>query len=718
MGTCTYNGTTNTITITGYLLGVVTPWGLEAVYDADKAGIIYLDTRTGISAVDGASDPLTSTLRPADYRLLGGNRYDLGIATSSFNFTTTQSLTAYSRWLSAGTETSGTYADTATDNGTEYVLSEEVADPCLFMSLLYLDAVRDSTSISVHIHGYYIGGVGHTVDVSLWNNTTSELDFIGTMPNEASEQIYTFNASGTISDYVNGSDPTGAVEVFFNHVPTDSATPAHELHLDQVIIDTVCAASATVTLIGTDAIGNAQTEDIIVTGNLSYDAKKYFRTLTASQVTAFTGVGSFDYNVHQHQWGVVWKQGNQYLFDCKLIVGDGSTETYWFDHSKQICFNGNVVTGNDEDLIYIRTGATFNAGSVLDAPTKTSYRGINFTSLEDTYTNTRLIYADADAVVNLYSSTFFAAYAGMTGDLSHSLYNLGASCRVWNCNFPKGVYLKEPNCDVSNNYICQAYYFITNPGASAVFSRTICSYASYGLHLNAERTITDFYSRGATHLVQIDAAFPNNGVASLVDADVDAWTFEWHATPTGESVNRKCTFNLTVLTSSGAAVGTANCSLKDNTATEVFNVDTNASGVIATQTVTRGFFNQPNGDTLQDKSPHTLTISKAGYETFTQTFTLTEETSWVITLFTTAEDALTPALSGDAAPTDVADGRTFYNTDATTKLTGSMLLPLPTKTRTIIKRVENPADEALLMATGVLLVRNRQLKRKLKEYKK
>lgn len=37
------------------------------------------------------------------------------------------------------------------------------------------------------------------------------------------------------------------------------------------------------------------------------------------------------------------------------------------------------------------------------------------------------------------------------------------------------------------------------------------------------------------------------------------------------------------------------------------------------------------------------------------------------------------------------------------------------KTRTRIKYVENPADEALLMATGVLLVRNRQLKRKLKE---
>jgi hypothetical protein len=40
-------------------------------------------------------------------------------------------------------------------------------------------------------------------------------------------------------------------------------------------------------------------------------------------------------------------------------------------------------------------------------------------------------------------------------------------------------------------------------------------------------------------------------------------------------------------------------------------VATSGSGDIATQTVSRGYYDQAHGNTLQDYGPHTLTISKA-----------------------------------------------------------------------------------------------------------
>ena len=72
-------------------------------------------------------------------------------------------------------------------------------------------------------------------------------------------------------------------------------------------------------------------------------------------------------------------------------------------------------------------------------------------------------------------------------------------------------------------------------------------------------------------------------------------------------------------------------------------------------------------------------------------------------------------LTGTAQPDNVVAGKTFYNTDPLTQLTGIYVAPSGVASRrTVVKHVVNPADETLLMATGVLLVRNRQLKRKLK----
>ncbi|MFA5366240.1 MAG: hypothetical protein WC325_13750, partial [Candidatus Bathyarchaeia archaeon] len=70
-------------------------------------------------------------------------------------------------------------------------------------------------------------------------------------------------------------------------------------------------------------------------------------------------------------------------------------------------------------------------------------------------------------------------------------------------------------------------------------------------------------------------------------------------------------------------------------------------------------------------------------------------------------------LTGTATEADVANGKTFYSDDATTKQTGTYNPPtIPKiKTRTITKK--DPLTEPALMATAVLLIENRKLKRKI-----
>ena len=73
-------------------------------------------------------------------------------------------------------------------------------------------------------------------------------------------------------------------------------------------------------------------------------------------------------------------------------------------------------------------------------------------------------------------------------------------------------------------------------------------------------------------------------------------------------------------------------------------------------------------------------------------------------------------MTGTATPSDVRKGKTFYNTDASTQLTGVYTTPTvyPPPPKTKIKHVENPINEPLALTTTVLLaqkVRDARLRR-------
>lgn len=73
-------------------------------------------------------------------------------------------------------------------------------------------------------------------------------------------------------------------------------------------------------------------------------------------------------------------------------------------------------------------------------------------------------------------------------------------------------------------------------------------------------------------------------------------------------------------------------------------------------------------------------------------------------------------MTGTATPADVRKGKTFYNTDAGTQLTGTYTPPIvyPPPPKTKIKHVQNPINEPLALTTAVLLaekVRDARLRR-------
>jgi len=149
--------------------------------------------------------------------------------------------------------------------------------------------------------------------------------------------------------------------------------PKNDLYI--VVTAWTNMTTATIRLVGTDANGDAQTEDIVVTGNGTYNAAKLFKTLIQSQITVFTksDTGSFSYEVAQGQWGVVWRPSPVptweacYHFDAKIQIGDGTTATWFADTNKLVEFYPMV----DPNIgILVKNNATFRLGVLIDAAKK------------------------------------------------------------------------------------------------------------------------------------------------------------------------------------------------------------------------------------------------------------------------------------------------------------------------------------------------------------
>jgi hypothetical protein len=312
--------------------------------------------------------------------------------------------------------------------------------------------------------------------------------------------------------------------------------------------------------------------------------------------------------------------GTQIICAGKIVIGDSSNACVFTDTNKQIFFNG---AGGSANWIRVKTGSTLTLGTLLNAGRYSTNAGcsILFTMSYGFIT----ILADSGSAVSFYSCLVVAS-SSCVG----SVAGVGLS-KVWNCVL-NNVQLASTS---STSNIFNVYIQINEvafSGLNGVIDTLVIRDSRYVALVGGNVTAKNVNGAGLTTKT-FDVYGSSGYNVYLINPIMDAWTFNFLA-GCDTKVYRQYEFDLT--TDAGATV-----TLTNNAGTVVFT-ETTATGTITTQTVSRGYYAQATGDTLQDYAPHTLTITLNGKQTYTDTLTLTEKTKLDITLQT----AITPITSG------------------------------------------------------------------------
>lgn len=126
-----------------------------------------------------------------------------------------------------------------------------------------------------------------------------------------------------------------------------------------VKLTATCTArsGATCDFAGTDAWGNAQTENGIDISSGSATSTKYFAAIDAAGITVDGMTNGDDFDVAQGRWGVVWERvaDGDYYISANLHVGDGSTATY-FQSKNELVYFANGYTFQAEDQATLELG--------------------------------------------------------------------------------------------------------------------------------------------------------------------------------------------------------------------------------------------------------------------------------------------------------------------------------------------------------------------------
>lgn len=414
---------------------------------------------------------------------------------------------------------------------------------------------------------------------------------------------------------------------------TQQVSPADDLALKLNLIITSLSDSGNTTIDGFDKDGVAQTETVIITANTTYITSKWWQN-----VTLLTCYGDYTIEVTQSRWGVVWRttpldgdEEQYYVEGPTLVLGDDSTPTYFKLTDVQVYF----YTSRTRWATHIRVekNVWFQLGEVEDANAKTVRYGVQ---LFFDHPNDALVYGmgfsgDATTAYRFYGSTF-----------SNGLIDLGSNnITIWSCTF-----LSSPMSDanwgdfdrltLSRGYMHNVFgalndVFIYNTNPGYAYNRR------YGA---GSHEITNLKVRNTTYLLRLEAF---DGTLNVVDADTDTWAIQWRVyywDSEGE-VNRRYSFDLTVVYDNGTAIPNVNATLTDVDNSTVFSYLTDSNGQISTQKVTYVFYNQtdPYNATATStylKSPHNLTLTRSGLQTYTVIFNMTEKMAWTIVLAPTS----------------------------------------------------------------------------------
>jgi len=330
-------------------------------------------------------------------------------------------------------------------------------------------------------------------------------------------------------------------------------------------------------------------------------------------------------------WGVITKQGiGQYLIDCRIIIGDGSTDTWFAGEDVQIEFTDTVVTKNFDILHNIKYNGHFRYGKVENESKKISSAGVSVYVACDTYYGLYLIYCSSPYVqkrVELYSSHFSSKSTHTS--YPTTIFGLRDNCPVWHCIFNR-FQLKTCIIDGFNILILSVGFTFAYGVGGIMDDVTVHkgTYAFYAL-FNDVLNIKNVTVKDSTYLVRSAMMLQDQ---YFVNVDAETWNFLYVGSGNGK-IWRQYEFDVHCQDKDGNDLsGVSIVGEYIDPYGQAFSETSDVNGDIPTQTVDRSWYERVTGDTENLKTPLKVTYSKAGYQTVVKYYDLDEKTKDTVVL--------------------------------------------------------------------------------------
>ena len=377
----------------------------------------------------------------------------------------------------------------------------------------------------------------------------------------------------------------------------------------------------------------------LASAGITYDSGTNTITVTGyTEATPCTFTDIYNADV-TNGWGVVSKQStNQFLLQCRLYVGDGSTTTWMKTIDEQITFETNGC-GNNKNILYIKKYATFISGILINTTKKQGKRGssitVRITDIDDT--NGRF-FVDS-GIVYLYATHINCINSA--GVLPYQILwvrGFNSNCRIYQTIFTGcRSFLYGTGADVKNllwvgnNYALERSYFSADSAYIWAFGSNRDIYTPPREELG-EPPLTNFYAENV-HTWSAPADYIG-GLRNFLGS-LPLPTPGWQGSPSsGCQIKWYADMDLKITDKDNNNLAGATITVKNKNGDIQFSTDTDANGeVLKTVWVVKDEWSgSGSSNTRTDYNPFTLEIKKAGYQTYTQKFTLYKKIDWTIAL--------------------------------------------------------------------------------------
>ncbi len=337
-------------------------------------------------------------------------------------------------------------------------------------------------------------------------------------------------------------------------------------------------------------------------------------------------------------WGVVWREcTKQFCFDCGLIIGDGSTTTWFADSGKQVMhkvFNVPAYSSGYYGAMNVKANANCRFGIVMDATNKLGMNGCHlFYDSTGSYFG---VMVEGSGNLSCYSCIFDGGIKYGCGTALNPA--LTGTFKAWNCMFNTTLYVNKGTTDINKcamnkKHLANSYGILSTPPT------TIENVEIYGTRDRGAMSFTgtsgvtttkNAYIRDCTNLCVL---WGQSATHNVINADTDTWIV-YRRSSGSETVQKQFTFDLKVIDKDNGAINGATVKIWDKDSNLIVDTTTNASGVIATETITASICPAGSSTFSTLKTPHLIKIEKAGYTMYEADFTLDEKTDWIIALQT------------------------------------------------------------------------------------